>query len=63
MLKQSSLGETAHWAVSFAAELRVEHRPLLRGCSYGFERRVLTDDAAVFFVAGADDLGGIDDGG
>ena len=24
MLKQSSLGETAHWAVSFAAELRVE---------------------------------------
>ena len=63
MLKQSSLGETAHWDVSFAAELRVEHRPLLRGCSYGFERRVLTDDAAVFLVAGADGLGGIDDGG
>ena len=28
MLKQSSLGESAHWALSFAAELRVEaHLP------------------------------------
>lgn len=26
MLKQSSLGESAHWALSFAAELRVEAR-------------------------------------
>ena len=40
MLKQSSLGETAHWAVSFAAELCVEHRPLIGSYSYGVEGTV-----------------------
>ena len=31
MLKQSSLGENAHWAFSVAAELRVEGMPLPLG--------------------------------
>jgi len=39
MLRQSSLGGNAHWAFPFAAELRVEARPLSPACSTEIGRR------------------------
>lgn len=62
MLKQSSLGESAHWALSFAAELRVEaHLP---SAPYSTKRKGLLrfhallqdlrEDEALYLAGGGD---------